>query len=317
MKIRHELPGVFEFNVNEAFDGVLHKRSPGTRFISFDFVGDVLGSTGLFDPQGGGVTQAPTLGPLQQDLLDQITQQLLNQFQGGQLQGVTPFQGQRVAGISPLQQQGFNFAGGLGFDPSQGQGFLDTSQQALQQGLQPIDTQAIAQAFEPSRQQALSTFQRDIVPNITERFGATSGASGALNRAFAEAGRDLSLGLSAQQAPFVGQAILNAPGQQFAGAQLGGQLAGIPGQLAGQGLGFAGGLAGLGAQQRGIQQQQLGAEQQRFQEAQPFNNPFLAQFLGTGLGTRGFENIIEPLTPSIAAQLAALGQAAAGFAAAG
>ena len=272
-----------------------------------DVVGDIFGGGG-----GGGfeATQVPNLSPGQGNLLDLITSFLSGQFQGGQLQGVTPFQGTRPGEVpfGPLQQQAFGLAGGLGqgigagidlfgqtlgqFDPTQGQGFLGQAGGAIEQGLGFDPTQDILRAFEPSRQLALNTFQQDIIPNLLERFGATSGASGSLNQALSEAGADLSLGLSAQTAPFIGQAALARPGQQFQGAGQFANLAGIPGQLAGQGAQLGGQglqqLLGIGGLQRTLPQGIAAANQARFGEAQGFANPLL-QLLGPALGTPAFQ----------------------------
>jgi hypothetical protein len=300
----------------------------------------------MSDLFGGGETKirnVSTLLPGQRNLLDLITGQLASQFQGGQLQGLTPFQGIRPGEVpfGPLQQQGFGLAGGLApgigagldlfgqtlgqFDPTQGQGFLGQAQGALQQGLGFDPTQDILRAFEPSRQLALRGFEQDIVPSLLERFGATSGPSGPLNRALAEAGADLELGLSAQTAPFIGQAALQRPGLQFAGAGLGGQLAGVPGQLAGQGLGIGGGatdilsqLLNIGGLQQQLPRGIAGAEQARFLEAQPFANQLFNQLLGPGLGTQAFQAVGQQQGPGLAsALLPALGTfgggAAAGF----
>lgn len=280
---------------------------------------------------GGGETQienVPTLTAGQSSLLDLITGQLAGQFQGGQLQGLTPFQGTRPGEVpfGPLQQQAFGLAGGLGqgigagldvfgqtlggFDPSQGQGFLGQAQGALSQGLGFDPTQDILSAFEPSRQLATRGFERETVPRLLEQFGATSGASGSLDRALAEAGAGLQLGLSAQTAPFIGQAALNQPGQQFQGAGLGGQLAGIPGQLAGQGLGIGAGstdilrqLLGFGGAQQQLPQGVAAANQQRFLESQPFANQLFNQLLGPGLGTSAFQPVGVQQGPGLASAL--------------
>lgn len=280
---------------------------------------------------GGGDTKiknVSTLTPGQSNLLDLITSQLAGQFQDGQLQGLTPFQGTRPGEVpfSPIQQQGFGLAGGLApgigagfdlfgqslgqFDPSQGQGLLGQAQGALTQGLGFDPTQDILQAFEPSRQLAMRGFERDIVPSLLERFGATSGASGSLDRALAEAGAGLELGLSAQTAPFIGQAALNQPGLQFQGAGLGGQLARVPGQLAGQGLGIGAGstdllrqLFGFGGLQRSLPQGIAGAEQARFMESQPFANQLFANLSGLGLGTQAFQTVAQQQSPGIGSAL--------------
>ncbi len=293
----------------------------------------------LFEPTGGGTTRESILRGGQENLLDLIANQLASQFRGGQLQGITPFQGTRPGEVpfGPIQQQAFGLAGGLpsgigagldllgqsisGFDPAQGQGFLGQAGQALGRGLGFDPTQDILRAFEPSRRLAMRGFEEDIVPSLLERFGATSGPSGPLNRALAEAGAGLQLGLSAQTAPFIGQAALQQPGQQFAGAGLAGGLAGIPGQISQQGAQLGGAGAGLLGQLFNIGglQQQLpigiaGAEQARFQEAEPFANPFLAQFLGLTLGTPAFQAFQKPSGPSPLSQIGGLlgGQGAFG-----
>lgn len=283
---------------------------------------------GIFDKIFGGggdgdIQQAPTLTPEGSALLKQI----LTGLGGIAGQALTPTGPQQFAPISPLQQQafgGFGQLGGLGqqglgiaqqglsgFDPSLSQGFLQQAGGALGRGLQPVDTQAISQAFEPSRRLATDFFEQDIVPNLLERFGATSGGSGALQQQLARAGGNLALGLSAQQAPFVGQAALQAPGIQQAGAGLAGNLAQLPGQLAGQSLGFGaagsdllGQLLNVGGLQRGIAQEPLSAQ---FQAAQQ-PAQLLGQFGPLGLGTQAFQNFQQQQSPSaLSSLLPALG----------
>ena len=290
--------------------------------------GDLFGGGG-----GADIQQASTLTAGQGTLLETLTKLL-----GGQVgQGITPFQGQRPGevGFGPLQQQAFGLAGGLGqgigsgidlfgqslggFDPSQGQGLLQQGQQSLQGATQPFDPQSILSALEPGRQLALRTFNRDIVPNILERFGATSGSSGALNRAFAEAGEGLSLGLSAQAAGPLIQGQQNQLNRQFAGGQALAGFAGIPGQIAGQGVGLGGvganllsQLFGFGGQQQGLQRGIAGANQARFNEAQPFANPFL-NFLGQALNTQTAQAFQIPSGPSPLSQGASIFGGAGAF----
>ena len=277
----------------------------------FDSIGNLFGGGG-----GGGpdIQQASTLTGPQGDLLNQILSGL------GPLvgQALTPTGAQQFAPISQLQQQafgGFQGLGGLGqqglgiaqqglggFDPSISQGFLGQAGGALQRGLQPVDTQAISDAFAPSRQLALNTFEQDIVPNLLERFGASSGGSGALQEQLSRAGGNLALGLSAQQAPFVGQAALQAPGVQQAGAGLAGNLSQLPGQLAGQSLGIGaagsdllGQLLNVGGIQRGIAQEPFSAQFQAAQQPQQL----LGQFGPLGLGTQAFTNFVEQQQPGL------------------
>ena len=293
----------------------------------------------MSDIFGGGdsghVEQVSTLTPGQKSLLDSITS-LLGKQVG---RGVTPYQGTRPGEVpfGPLQQQAFGMAGGLGqgigagmglfnqalsgYDPSQGQGFLGQAGQALQQGLNFDPTQNILQALEPGRQLALNTFNQDIIPNLMERFGATSGQSGGLNRALSEAGANLSLGLGAQAAPWLGQAALNQPGLQMQGAGMYGNLAQMPGMLAGQGAQLGGmgfdmlsQLMNIGGLQQQQQQGVAGAEQARWQEAQGWANPWMSQYGPLALGTSAVENIYQqPSQGILSAMLPALGQMGGGF----
>jgi hypothetical protein len=150
----------------------------------------------------------------------------------------------------------------------------------------------------------MNRFQQQTIPDLLERFGASSGGSGALQEQLAQAGGNLQLGLRAQEAPFIGQAALQAPGQQFQGAGLAGQLSGIPGQLAGQGANLSGNilqqLLSAGGTQRGIAGEQVMAQNQS--ALQPQN--LLAMFGSLGLGIPGFENIVTPPGPSIGSQIA-------------
>lgn len=290
-----------------------------------------IGGAALFGGGGGSpsIQQADTLSGGQNEFLNTI----LGQLQGLTQQGLTPTGPQQFAPTSGLQNQAFSGFGGLGglgagalglaqqglsgFDPSLSQGFLDQAGGALQQGLQGTDTQAITDAFAPSRQLAQNQFQQETIPNLLERFGASSGGSGALQSQLANAGSNLSLGLRAQEAPFIGQAALNRPGQQFQGAGLAGNLAGIPGQLAQQSLGLGasgsdllGQLLNVGGIQRGIAQEPLNAQ---FQAAQQPAN-LLAQFGPLGLGTQAVTNFQQQQQPGLfQSLLPALG----GFAGAG
>jgi hypothetical protein len=261
----------------------------------------VFGGGGGSSPE---ITQANLLSGEQTGFLNNLISGLGNILG----RGLTPVNFQAPT-ASPLQQLGFGFAGNLGqtgfnlanqllgqVDPSRIGGLLSTAQGALQEGLQGFDPSRITEAFEPSRQLALQSFERDIIPSIQEALGATSGESGPLNVALSEAGRDLSLGLRAQTAPFLGQAALAAPGQQFAGANLASILAGLPGQIAGQGFGLGSNainqILGAGGQQFGIQSGLINALNQSMLQPQQL----LGQFGPLALGTRAFENIVTPGT---------------------
>lgn len=262
-------------------------------------------------PQAGQVPQAPG-----DNVFSRLLQASIGEGDLGQLQGVTPFQGIRPGEVpfSPLQEQALGLAGELapgigagidlfgqaigGFDPAQSQELLGQATRNLEGATQPFDPQTILDALEPGRQLALRTFERDITPNILERFGATSAASGALDKALAEAGAGLSLGLGAQAFPFLAQGQESQLNRQLQGAGLAGNLAQLPGLLAGQGTALGGQatdllsqLFNIGGAQRSFPQGLAQAEQARFGEAQPFANPFLLNLAPLALGTPAFQNI--------------------------
>ena len=137
----------------------------------------------LFNPSGGGTESQSILTVGQSGLLKSLADLLTGQVG----QGVTGFQGLRPGEVpfGPLQQQAFGLANQLtpgissgfdilnqslsGFDPSQGQGFLGQAGGALRQGLQGTDTQAISDAFAPSRQLAQNRFEQDTIPQSALR----------------------------------------------------------------------------------------------------------------------------------------------------
>ena len=238
-------------------------------------------------------------------------------------QGVTPYGGERVAGAAPLQETAYSLAEGYApgvqagfqatsqFDPTQAGRFLGTGQDALSSALAPFDTEAATDYWQTSLvDPATKTFREDIIPSIAERGVRSAGTSdsGPMQRELGRAGGDLASNLSAQLGNLLYSGQQSQIGRQLGGAQLAGQLAGVPGQVASQGqqlssLGL-GQLAGMGTQQRGINQQFLTAEQQKWMEGQPWANPWLQQYLSQALGVSAFDTVISPQEASIAEQLA-------------
>ncbi len=290
--------------------------------------GGISGGLGLLagDEDPGEFQPMTTLTTGQQELLNALTGQLTPSVG----QGLTPVGAPQIAPFGQFQQQAFGLAGGIapgvqagfqgfgGFDPQQAQGILGQGIQGLQPALAGFDPSGILSALEPSQELARREFQQNIIPNILERFGATSGASGALNRQLAETGSNFALGLGAQ----AGQALLGGREsalnrQAQAGLGIAG-LAGVPGALAGQGqqLGQAGlgQLLGIGGLQQAQQQQILDAQRAGLLEPRQI----LSQFGPLALGTSAIQNVFQPGTPPSALQsLAASGAGAFGGAAVG
>lgn len=188
------------------------------------------------------VEEALTMLPSQMNVLNQLSGIL-----GGQIgRGIEPYSGQTVAGESPLQTQAFATAqqmlGRIG-DPEKARGYWET-------------------AF---KEPAMESWKKDIIPGIQEQFIAQGAGTGSgINRAIAESGQRLGMGLSSQL-----EQILKGEEQWLPT------------------------LTDIGGTQRGIQQEQLGGEYQRWQSAQPWANPWLGQ-LGNVLGAQAFENIASP-----------------------
>lgn len=277
---------------------------------------------------GGGGSSSPEqidkLLPVQKELLTS----LIGQISPGQ--SITPYGGERVAGVAPLQETAFDLAQGYApgveagfqatsqFDPTQAGQFLGQGQEALTAALAPFDTAAATDYWQTSLvDPATKTFREDIIPSIAERGVRSAGTSdsGPMQRELARAGGDLASNLSAQLGNLLYSGQQSQIGRQLGGAQLAGQLAGVPGQVASQGqqlssLGL-GQLAGMGGEQRGITQQGLTAEQQRWLEAQAYNNPWLQNYLSTALGTSAFDTVVGQEGPSMASEMAPYAMAAA------
>ncbi|GAF71280.1 unnamed protein product, partial [marine sediment metagenome] len=180
------------------------------------------------------------------ELLEALTGQLIPEVG----RGLTPYGGERVAGITPLQETAFGMAPGYApgiqaglqgagqFDPSQGQGFLGTGQQALSSALQDWDPAREQQLWETSfKEPALRAWREDIMPSIMERGVRTGGTadSGPMRRELARSGENLATNLSGQLGSLLYGGQQAQLGRQLQGAGMAGQMAGIPGQLAGQG----------------------------------------------------------------------------------
>ena len=297
--------------------------------------GGMVGAAALGGGGGGGdVSQYSTLMPGQRQLLEQITGTLGQQWG----QGLTPYGGQRVPGVSPLQQQGFDIMGGFTpmagpaqditqqafgqFDPSQSQRAQQLGMGGLEQMMQPFDPNRITQAFKPVQQFAMQGFQDEFVPWAAEKYGPALGAksSGAFGRELSKGAERLQLGLSAQMAPYQMQGFQNQQNRMLQGIPEAYRMGMMPTDVLNQTLSGVGqfpmqaaqGMMGAGGMQRGISGEQLGAKQQYWQEAQPWANPWLTQFLGPALGTQGVENVYQQGGPGIAAMLGPAMQGAFG-----
>lgn len=267
---------------------------------------------GLFGGGDGPETEKftmPLLTPEQQSVLSS-----LNGVLSGQIgKGVPPYPGQLYAGPSNLQKQAFasptyGVVDNLLMKALNNWNPTQDVQNAQAQGKNVLDM-ATAN-FDPaaSREQwrtqfvdpAMAQFKQETVPAIMEQYAAKNAAdSGALNRSLGRAGVNLSTNLSSQLSNLLFNAEEAQKNRQMQSVPLLGQVAGLPGTVAQQvaGAGNTGmqNLAlqtNIGTAQRGIENDLLSGEYQKWQQSQPYNNPWL-QYLNPALNTRAFENFVQ------------------------
>ena len=276
--------------------------------MGFDFK-DPLGIASQDDAK---IDQASTLNKGQKNLLNSLTAFLQQQLGNG----VSAYGGQTVSGASPLQTDAFGLANTVasqaGGNYAQGQNFLNSAQSNLNAATQNFDPQTVMDALKPGQTMALNTFNRELAPQLVEKYGANSGGSGAMNKALAGASKDLSLGLNAQAAPYLIQGQQDQLNRQLQGATIANNLALTPGELSNQGANLAGNIFNIGAGERSITNEQLQAEYQKWLQSQGYNNPWL-NLMPSALGTQAFENVVTPPAPTILSQLSSAAGAVGKF----
>jgi len=275
---------------------------------------------------GGGGQSVQTVDPYAgtgvRELLNQLNAMISPQIG----RGVEAYPGQMAAGVSPLQQQGFGVAGTqmppmaggamqyfqdvLGQQAAGGDQYQQLAGTTLQNLMQPWNPEAETQMWEQAyKAPAMQTWQQDVIPQIMERYGE-GGMGGALGRELGRSGRDLTLGLGGQLANLLYSGQQAQLGRQQAGVGQAMQLAGLPSQLVGQ-AGQIGGmgtdmlsqLLNIGGTQRGIAGEQLQEPYAKWQYSQPYNNPYLQNFLGTILGQQPMQSMVTQSAPGLGTQL--------------
>lgn len=230
----------------------------------------------------------PILSGGQQDIL-----RGLEQFVGGQIGRSAPrIRSQITPPASGLQQSAFDLASGIVQGSAGGfarQGAAD----ALLSGLPAfqVDPAAREQFFQEAfLTPATQDFQRNILPAISESFGARGlGRSGDLLRAQAQAGTDLGTQLAAQRAGLIRQDELSE--RQARENALNRVLPAIEASRSESLLPLDVGLQ-VGAVQRGINAQtNLDSLFREFQQ-NPVYNPALG-LAPLALGSRAFQPVVE------------------------
>ena len=222
----------------------------------------------------------PTLTGEQRGVLDSLS----NMVRGNIGIGANPFPGTVTPGASTLQAKAFGAVDSYGRDPA-----AIARASAIDDGLsgrpawQTIaDDPYVDEYMSAVSAPTMRMFQRDIVPQILEAYGA-GGPSGAVYSALGDASADLAGNLGAMRADFVNQALQRAEANRITGIGLSEREQLMPIQLAGM----------FGDVQRGIEGEQRAEQLGRWESIQPYNNPALG-FLGTVLGTKAFDTWYRP-----------------------
>ena len=161
---------------------------------------------------------------------------------------------------------------------------------ALRKVMEDFDPEQITQIMKPVGDYATDVFKQDITPWVAEKYADSMG--GAFPRALAKEGGRLSLGMASEFAPYQFGAseahknrLMGVPGEAQRMGLMGGDVLNQAISGAGQlPMQLAAGGFGAGGIQRQIAGEQMGGAQQMWGEAQPYNNPWLANYLGTALG---------------------------------
>ena len=282
----------------------------------------------------GGDTDITTYDPYEGTGVRELYKQLAGQLSSQIGKGVTPYPGQIVPGASSLQQQGFGLAQGLGpmatgagqffgdtlgqVDPGMTGRAMGTAEQTLQNVLQPFDPKMLIESLEPARKFGMDVYKQDVMPAIAEKY-FSGGEGGAGYRELARGGERLSSGLAAQLASYIYPASEAQKGREQIGVGQAMQMAGMPGQIAGQ-AGQVGGMGtdilsqmlNIGGQQRDITAQQMQEPYQKWQQAQPYNNPWL-QYMGQALSQPPMGMMAQQQGPGWSSMLPGLGSFLGGW----
>ncbi len=277
--------------------------------MGFD-VGGLLGGGGGGGGQSMSVQQVPILTPEQKQLQEKWTNLLLEQLG----QGVPAYSGQMYAGLSPLQQSGINYYGGLApiaqqgtnifqnalsnFNPQAGMNYLNQGSGALNTMLADYNPAADKEYWNKAFvNPAMRNFNQNIVPQIQERYaGQNAGSSGAMNRAIANAGVDLSTNLNAQLANLMYRGRESQLGRQQTGVNqalaysaMPAEMAKQAGQIGAMGMDTMGQVMNAGNLQQQNTQAGLNEQYQKWLQGQAYSNPWLG--MTNYAFTPAFENV--------------------------
>ena len=258
---------------------------------------------------GGGGSEMTMVDPYAGTGVRELYKSLTDWVQPQIGQGVTPYGGQVVPGASQIQEQGFGLAGGMGqmvtgpqnyfqqmlgqVQPDQVGRGTEMAEGGLQGMLAPFDPTSATETWEKSwKAPAIETWRDEIMPSIMEKGVRSAGTadSGPMQRELARSGEDLATGLSGQLANMLYSGEQAQLGRQQTGVNQAMNLAQMPSNIM-QGAAQVGGMGtdqlsqmlNIGGVQRGIEGEQLQEPYAKWQQSQPYNNPYLKNFLSQAL----------------------------------
>lgn len=255
---------------------------------------------------GGGAGSVSMLTGPQKKLLKDLTELLQDQLG----QGITPYGGPRVAPIAPMQQQGLDITSG--FAPMAGQltniaqqgveGYgtgrpQELGMEALENVLRPWDPARETAMWEEAwKKPALETWEKDIIPAIMEKGVRSAGTSdsGPMRRELARSGETLATNLAGQLSNLLYTGQEAQTNRQLQGIPESYRMGMMPADILKNVLSGAGGfgmqigsnLMEGGGLQRQVTGEEFGAERAKYEEAQPWANPWVQGYLPQALNTQ-------------------------------
>lgn len=206
------------------------------------------------------IESMPTMSPEQMALLNKLSTLLTGELG----KGVTPYGGQITAELSGLEQEGIERAGGFG---GAGMDFLSNILGRSPEAEEDYWRKAFV---DPS----MMMWEKKMVPQLMEKYSAMgAGDSGAARRALAEGASSLTTNLGSR----LGEIMYKSQFDKM--------------QIPGMGMDLIAKMMGAGAVGRGVEQAKGQEAYGKWQQAQPWANPWL-QHLGIPMSVQPMQNMM-------------------------
>lgn len=230
---------------------------------------------GFLDDMFGGREKVPTMTGTQKDLVNRISLNLKRYLDTAPRDfSFEPYEGQIVPDVNANTQAAIDQAGGLlQQDPAMQSAVADLLSGAG-------DPESVRQFYEQSVVAPAEQEFEDALRLVDDRYGDTWGPTGAHQRMVADATSRFGTGIGSVLGELVYRDRNAARDRQYQGVQ-----AGIGANT--DYMNRLGATLGIGDYQRGLQGEELAGDLAKWQQSQPYNNPWLG-FLGPALGSQTF-----------------------------